>query len=69
VRREASPDDRRGVVAVITDEGRALRRQAMLTYARGVRTYFLGQLSRSKIAAMGENCRRISTALRLSERA
>jgi hypothetical protein len=34
-----------------------------------VRTYFLGQLSRSQIAAMGENCRRISTALKLSDRA
>ena len=28
VRREASPDDRRGVVAAITDDGRAISRQA-----------------------------------------
>jgi DNA-binding MarR family transcriptional regulator len=69
VRRESSSDDRRGVVAAITDDGRAAARQAMITYAQGVRTYFLGQLSRSQIAAMGENCRRISAALKRSDRA
>jgi DNA-binding MarR family transcriptional regulator len=69
VRREASRDDRRGVVAAITDDGRAAVRQAMVTYAEGVRTYFLGQLSRSQIAAIGENCRRISAALKVSDRA
>jgi DNA-binding MarR family transcriptional regulator len=69
VRRKASQDDRRGVVATITDDGRAAARQAMVTYSEGVRTYFLGQLSRSQMSAMGENCRRISAALRLSDRA
>ena len=69
VRREASRDDGRGVVAAITDDGRTAARQAMVTYAQGVRTYFLGQLSRSQIAAMGENCRRISAALKVSGRA
>ena len=69
VRREACQDDRRGVAAAITDDGRAAARQAMVTYAQGVRTYFLGQLSRSQIAAMGENCRRISAALKPSDRA
>jgi DNA-binding MarR family transcriptional regulator len=64
VRREASQDDRRGVVAAITDDGRAAARQAMVTYAQGVRTHFLAQLSRSQIAAMGENCRRISAVLK-----
>ncbi|MGH3532831.1 MAG: MarR family winged helix-turn-helix transcriptional regulator [Mycobacterium sp.] len=68
VRREASRDDRRGVMATITDDGRAAARQAVVTYAQGVRTYFLGQLSRPQIAAMGENCRRISAALKPSDR-
>ncbi len=68
VRRQASQDDRRGVIATITDDGRAAARRAMVTYAQTVRTYFLGQLSRSQVAAMGENCRRISAALKLSER-
>ena len=69
VRREASQDDRRRVMATITDDGRAAARQAMVTYAQSVRTHFLGHLSRSQIAAMGENCRRISTALKRSDRA
>jgi DNA-binding MarR family transcriptional regulator len=64
VRREASQDDRRGVVAAITDDGRAAARRAMVTYGQSVRTHFLAQLSRSQIAAMGENCRRISAALK-----
>jgi DNA-binding MarR family transcriptional regulator len=69
VRREASQDDRRGVVATITNDGRTAARQAMVTYAQGVQTYFLGPLSSPQIAAMGENCRQISAALKLSERA
>jgi hypothetical protein len=36
----------------------------MLTYGEGVRTHFLGRLSRPQIAAMGENCRRINVALK-----
>jgi DNA-binding MarR family transcriptional regulator len=64
VRRGASPDDGRGVLATITDDGRALVRQAMVTYGQGVRAHFLGRLSRPQIAAMGENCRRISVGLK-----
>jgi DNA-binding MarR family transcriptional regulator len=64
VRRGASPDDGRGVLASITDEGRKLVREAMITYGDGVRAHFLGRLSRPQIAAMGENCRRISVGLR-----
>jgi DNA-binding MarR family transcriptional regulator len=64
VRREASQDDRRGVVAAITDDGRAISRQAAATYADGIRAHFLGPLSRSQVVAVGENCRRISAALK-----
>jgi DNA-binding MarR family transcriptional regulator len=64
VRRGASPDDGRGVLATITDDGRAAVREAMTTYGEGVRAHFLGRLSRPQIAAMGENCRRISAALK-----
>ncbi|KAA8946868.1 MarR family transcriptional regulator [Mycobacterium sp.] len=68
VRREASRDDRRGVIAAITEDGRAAVHRAMVTYAQGVRTHFLGQLSPSQVAAMEKNCRRISAALRPSGR-
>src|SRR6478735_7255341 len=64
VRRGASPDDGRGVLATITDDGRLSVRQAMVTYGEGVRENFLGKLSRPQIAAKVENCRRISAGLR-----
>ncbi len=64
VRRTASPDDGRGVLASITDSGRRIVDEAMLTYAKGVRESFLGPLSRPQMAAMGENCRRISATLK-----
>ena len=44
VRREASQADRRGVNATITDDGRTAVRQAMVTYCRAVRAYFLGSV-------------------------
>lgn len=64
VQRAASPEDGRGVLAEITDEGREIVTKAMVTYSDGVRLHFLSQLSRPQIAAMGENCRRISAGLK-----
>ena len=66
VRRETSPEDRRGVVAAITDDGRVIAQEAVATYADGIRAHFLGPLSRSQVVAVGENCRRISAALKES---
>jgi DNA-binding MarR family transcriptional regulator len=66
VKRTASPDDGRGVVATITDTGESALERAMVTYSAAVREHFLDQLSRTQVAAMGENCRRISTALKAS---
>ena len=51
-------------IVAITDEGRTAVREAMVTYGQGVRTHFLCRLSRPQIAAMGENCRRVSVALK-----
>lgn len=67
VRRGASPDDGRGVLATITDTGRTSVRKAMATYGDGVRRHFLDQLTRSQVAAMGENSRRISAGLKNGE--
>ena len=64
VRRGASPDDGRGVLASITPEGRAALATAMQTYGDAVRTHFLDRLSRPQVTAMGENCRRISAGLK-----
>lgn len=64
VHRGASPDDGRGVLANITTEGRDALTSAMQTYGAAVRVHFLDRLSRPQIAAMGENCRRISVGLK-----
>lgn len=64
VEREASPEDGRGVLATITDPGRALVEEAMVNYARAVREHFLSPLTRPQMSALGENCRRISVALK-----
>lgn len=64
VRREASPEDGRGVLASITDRGRDVVVGAMSTYSDAVRERFLGPLTRPQMAAVGENCRRLSVAAR-----
>jgi DNA-binding MarR family transcriptional regulator len=64
VRRGACADDGRGVLATITVDGRTQVRLAMVTYGEGVRSHFLGKLSRPQIAAIGENCRRITVGLK-----
>lgn len=66
VQREASPEDGRGVLASITDQGRDVVAAAMVTYADAIRQRFLTPLTRPQIAAMGENCRRLSTAAKAS---
>ena len=62
VRRGASPEDGRGVLAShITDQGRAAVAAAMVTYAGAVRQRFSAPLSRPQISA-------IRGQLRASER-
>lgn len=64
VGRRASPGDGRGVLASITAEGRVALRAAMKTYGATVRTHFLDSLTRPQVAAVGENCRRITEGLK-----
>ena len=64
VQREASPEDGRGVLASITDHGRTVAAEAMVTYAEGVQQHFLRPLTRPQMTAVGENCRRVTTALK-----
>ena len=66
VQREASPEDGRGVLASITDQGRDVVAAAMVTYSEAVRQRFLAPLSKPQISSMGENCRRLSAAAKAS---
>lgn len=63
VERKAADDDRRSVMASITRDGRACLRQAMGTYARTVRELYLDRLSRRRMTALGDSCRRINDDL------
>lgn len=62
VRREPSQEDRRGVLAVITDDGKALSIKATATYADGVQTHLIDPLTRPQVVAMEAHCRRICAA-------
>ncbi len=59
--RSASPQDRRGVIAAITDAGRARLAPALDTYARVVRSHFLGPVTRRQMASLGDSCRRVGS--------
>lgn len=67
VERAVSPHDRRRVVASITETGRTLVEQAMVTYANEVRTHFLAPLTKPQIAAMAASCRQIGDSLKFSK--
>ena len=59
------PRRRRGVLASITEEGREAVSEAMADVRRrGCASISSAELSRPQIAAMGENCRRISVGLK-----
>ncbi|MEB3068834.1 MarR family winged helix-turn-helix transcriptional regulator [[Mycobacterium] vasticus] len=66
VNRNRSRTDGRGVIASITREGRALVRPAGRTYAEAIRVYYLIQISRPQVIALGDTCRRISVPLKAS---
>ena len=53
VRREASPDDRRGVLCVMTDEGFQVLELAARSHVSGVRENLLDQMSREDFLALG----------------
>ncbi|CQD15941.1 MarR family winged helix-turn-helix transcriptional regulator [Mycolicibacterium conceptionense] len=63
VRRERCTQDRRSVLATITDRGNETASQAIATYAECVKRDLVGSLSRTQLAAIEVNCRRISHGL------
>jgi DNA-binding MarR family transcriptional regulator len=54
VRRVPDPEDRRGVVAELTDPGRALLRKAAPTHVEGVREHLINQLQPQEQAMLAE---------------
>jgi len=52
VQRRSCAEDRRGVYAVLTDEGRARLQQAAPTHVEGVRRHFISQLRGQDLHAL-----------------
>jgi DNA-binding MarR family transcriptional regulator len=52
VERRNCPTDRRGVFAVLTDEGRRRLKQAAPTHVEGVRSHFISQLDGQDLPAL-----------------
>jgi len=60
VTRERCDDDRRGVIAQLTDEGFERQRSAAPVHLRGARLYFLDHLDHEQLAAVGTVMERIA---------
>lgn len=54
VRRDSCPDDRRGVFAVLTDEGFIRLGQAAHTHVRGVREHLVDLVSSEDLVVVGQ---------------
>ncbi|WP_308192201.1 MarR family transcriptional regulator [Mycobacterium sp. MYCO198283] len=57
--RRRCADDGRGVIASITETGCRLVSDAVVTYSKGVRSDYLGQLTRPQVIAISDCCRRL----------
>ena len=63
VRRSTSPDDGRGIVATMTDEGFALLERAARSHVEGVRRYIVDICAPEDFEAMGRVMDAVSDAL------
>jgi DNA-binding MarR family transcriptional regulator len=66
VRRDPCPDDRRGILAVLTDEGYAGLVEAAPGHVEEVRRAFFDPLEEADVAALGAVLRKVHAALRSS---
>lgn len=64
VRRQECPDDRRGVLAVLTNHGQEVLRRAAPTHVRGVRDNLIDLLSDQERLALSEIFERVMSHLR-----
>lgn len=63
VRRGSDPDDKRGVTAVLTDEGAALLRAVAPTHVRGVRAHMIDLLTDDEQRALGSAFSKVAAHL------
>jgi DNA-binding MarR family transcriptional regulator len=60
VRREPSPHDARGVLAVLTDVGFARLKAASPTHLAGIGTYVVDRLDADELRALGRACEKLA---------
>ncbi len=59
VRREPSPGDARGVLAVVTEEGVSTLRRAARTHLRGIGEHVVDKLTGPELATLGRVCAKL----------
>jgi DNA-binding MarR family transcriptional regulator len=64
VARERAEEDRRGAFAVVTSEGRAMRRKMWPVYSTAIKELFEDHIDSREAAQMGATLRRILDAVR-----
>lgn len=64
VERERAEDDRRGAFAVLTTQGRTMRRKMWPVYAAAIKELFEDRIGEREAAQMGDSLRRILDAAR-----
>jgi DNA-binding MarR family transcriptional regulator len=60
LRREPTPEDRRGSFAVLTEEGKEMRRRMWPVYAKGIAEHFGGHLSDDEVRVLTGALKRVS---------
>lgn len=63
IRRECSPDDRRGTVAVLTDKGFGVLEAAAPGHVESVRTHLFDPLTKKQVAQLRDICEAIVAGL------
>ena len=63
VERERAEDDRRGAFAVVTAEGRTMRRKMWPVYSAAIKELFEDHIAKREAAQMGDTLRRILDAV------
>ena len=63
VRRESCPTDKRGQVAILTDEGFAALEAAAPAHVEGVRTHLFDPLTPAQVAQLGDICTTVAAHL------
>lgn len=64
LRRQASPEDRRGAYAVLTDKGKDAVRKSWPVYAKGISKYFVSNISQAEAQTLRDVFGRILEAIK-----